>query len=131
MPKPSNFLISILNEGIKNVELLELWGIHLAKNEEQKQVSTSQIRKFFGSLKKIQASFEKSKYEIILLEPKLAYAVGRDYDKNKGIYKTKIKDLYDLLKPLIREIKEDKTRFNNFVNIVEAIVAYHKAAGGE
>jgi CRISPR type III-A-associated protein Csm2 len=35
------------------------------------------------------------------------------------------------LSPLIREIKEDKTRFNNFVNVVEAIVAYHKAAGGE
>lgn len=131
MPKPNNFLISILNEGIKNVEPLEDWGKYLATNETQKQVSTSQIRKFFGSLKKIQASFEKSKYEIILLEPKLAYAVGRDYDKKDKVQKTKIKDLYDLLKPLIREIKEDKTRFNNFVNVVEAIVAYHKAAGGE
>ncbi len=128
---PEKIPVSVLTEGIKDLTPLEQWGKYLAINETQKQVSTSQIRKFFGSIKKIQASFDKSKTEILLLEPKLAYAVGRDYDKGKNTQKTKIKDLYNLLSPLIRGINEDKARFNNFVNIVEAVVAYHKAAGGE
>ncbi len=133
--KPTNIPPIILTEGIKQLTLIKDWGDYLAEDIKETQngrektktgkLSTSQIRKFFGAIKRIQVSFEKDKSEILLLEPKLAYAVGRDNNK------TKIKDLYNLLSPLIREIKEDKTRFNNFVNVVEAIVAYHKAAGGE
>lgn len=122
---PDKIPVSVLTEGIKDLKPLEDWGAYLAKDDAQKQVSTSQIRKLFGSIKRIQADFAKSKGEILLLEPKLAYAVGRD--KNK----TKIKDFYGLLSPLIREVKEDKKRFQNFVNVFESIVAYHKAAGGE
>lgn len=131
---PDKIPVSILTEGIKDLKLLKDWGDYLAveaketingREKKIKKLSTSQIRKFFGSIKRIQASFEKSKGEILLLDPKLAYAMGRD----KG--DSKIKDLYPLLSPMIREIKEDKAKFNNFVNTLEAIVAYHKAAGGE
>lgn len=123
---PEKIPVSVLTEGIKDLKPLEEWGSYLAEDDlPKKQVSTSQIRKVFGSIKRIQANFKKSKGEILLLEPKLAYAVGRD-KKN-----TKIKDFYDLLKPLIREVNEDKARFHNFVNVFECIVAYHKAAGGK
>lgn len=122
---PEKIPVSVLTEGIKDLKPLEEWGSYLAEKGTLDKVSTSQIRKVFGSIKRIQADFAKSKGEILLLEPKLAYAVGRD--KNK----TKIKDFYNLLSPLIREVKEDKARFQNFVNVFESIVAYHKAAGGE
>lgn len=125
---PKKIPVAVLTEGIKDLEPLQEWGTYLAKDDDgaKNKVSTSQIRKIFGAIKQIQADFGKSKGEIILLEPKLAYAVGRD-NKNK----TKIKDFYELLSPLIREVKEDKARFQNFVNVFESIVAYHKAAGGE
>lgn len=127
---PEKISVSILTDGIKDLELLKKWGDYLATDDgfgrdKVGKLSTSQIRKFFGSIKRIQASFDKSKNEILLLEPKLAYAMGRD----KG--KSKIKDLYPLLSPMIRDIQENKDKFQNFVNVLEAIVAYHKAAGGE
>ncbi len=112
----------ILSEGIKEINLCREWGHFLAEGNEK--VKTTQIRKFFGAVKKIQADFDQSKSEIVLLNPKLAYAVGR----NKN---SKVKDLYIVLSPLIDEIGEDKDRFKNFVNIFEAIVAYHKEISGE
>ncbi|GAB2801386.1 type III-A CRISPR-associated protein Csm2 [Rhabdobacter roseus] len=134
---PDKISITILTEGIKDLRLLKEWGDYLAKPDKEEnnrsgkdritkdKVSTSQLRRFFGAIKRIQADFDGLSGEVLLLEPKLAYAVGRD--KNK----TKLKDLYDLLSPLIRGISEDRARFQNFVNVLEAIVAYHKAAGGE
>lgn len=126
----------MLTEGIKDVDSLERLGRELAKDEKhsknpRNKMTSSQIRRFFGALKRIQADFKKLKSEIILLEPKLAYAVGRDKDKKSQKNKTKIDLFYDEVSPLIRSIHEDEPKFKNFVNIVEAVVAYHKAACGD
>lgn len=134
MPQP--IPESILTDGIKTDHLQNLQDIgrYLSTPERggdrgagnKAAMTTSQIRKFFGEIKRIQAgNFEEEKRNIILLDPKIAYAVGR---AERG---AKIKDFYDLVSPLIRKIKEDRGRFTNFVHIVEAIVAYHKAAGGK
>lgn len=139
---PQQISKEILQNGIKDTDLdtLKQWGDFLAKKDFKKErdrngrdrdititpLSTSQIRKFFGEIKRIQADFENSKNEIILLDPKIAYAVGRA--KKDGV--SKIEDFYAQVSPLLREIHEDKARFKNFVNIVEAIIAYHKAAEG-
>ena len=141
MPEPISK--QILTDGIKDTDLdnLKAWGEFLAKQDNKIErdrngrernltinaLSTSQIRKFFGEIKRIQADFENSKNEIVLLDPKIAYAVGRS--KKDG--NSKIDDFYKQVSPLLREIKEDKKKFKNFVNVVEAIVAYHKAAGGQ
>lgn len=132
---PKNINIEVLKNGITDLTLLKEWGVYLSKDEENglKKVTTSQIRKFFGAIKKIQADFENSKSQILFLEPKLAYAVGRDLvtiDRVK-VSKSKIGKLYELFQPFIIEIQEDKKKFKVFVSILEAIVAYHKAAGGE
>jgi len=130
----------MLTIGIKDVKPLEEFGKKLAEPEKvqdrnnpnkwitkKKAMSTSQIRKFFGAIKRIQADFDNLKGEILLLEPKLAYAVGKDKDNPKS----KIDEFYKELSPLIKEINEDEKKFKNFVSIVEAIVAYHKVYGGE
>jgi CRISPR type III-A-associated protein Csm2 len=131
---PNNIDHNILDRNIQvsDLELLEEWGKYLSKEEEilingkQKKInalSTTQIRKFFGEMKRIQADFKNLKNEIILLDPKIAYAVGRA--RKDGI--SKLEDFYKLVSPLLRKIKEDEKRFKNFVKIIESIVAYHRA----
>lgn len=91
------------------------------KQIERSILTTSQLRKFFGEVKRQQAQgFDKS--EFVLLKPKLAYAVGRAKDED-----AKIHDFYHVLASVIDKI-ENKKEFKNFIKIFEAIVAYHKAA---
>ena len=91
------------------------------KKVKESKLTTSQLRKFFGEVKKQQTEF-------ILLKPKLAYAVGRAKDQN-----AKINDFYHVISKAIDCVKADthedsEKRFHNFIKVFEAIVAYHKAA---
>ncbi len=130
---PNTISNDILVSGIKDDHLKTLkdWGKFLAEppadSKDKKPMSTSQIRKFFGEIKRIQADFENCKQEIVLLDPKIAYSVGRARKEGHS----KIEDFYEVISPLLADIKEDKKRFKHFVNIVEAIVAYHKSEGGK
>lgn len=86
----------------------------------ESKLTTSQLRKFFGEVKKQQMQgYDPTAF--ILLKPKLAYAVGRA-DRN-----SKIKDFYTVISDAIDKVS-DKKSFDNFILIFEAIVAYHKAA---
>lgn len=80
-------------------------------------MSTSQLRKFFGEVKRIEMQYNAS--DVAMLNPLLAYAVGRDEGK------TKIKDFQEEISKAISAITTEK-EFKNFVDIFEAIVAYHK-----
>jgi len=94
---------------------------------------------------------EKNASQLLRLKPLLAYAVGRD--KKGGRSVTKIGKFYNELSFAIdtvmdatenviaKKIKpqnpDELTEtqliakyFNNFINLVEAIVAYHKFKGG-
>lgn len=84
------------------------------------KLTTSQLRKFFGEVKR-QQMVGYNNTDFILLKPKLAYAVGRS-DKN-----SKIRDFYDVLAPAIDMVSNEE-EFRNFIKIFEAIVAYHKVA---
>lgn len=133
-----------IQEGITDeaVEWAKSFGKFLTSNAERtKPLTTSQIRKFFGELKRIQADPAKYKEEIPMLKAKLAYAVGRDvnkyFDKAKKIeviaYKTKLKEFYDELEHGLNYFLETNKieDFKRFVKIVESIVAYHKFYGGK
>lgn len=91
-------------------------------------LTTSQIRKFFGELKRIQADFDNKKTQVPLLKAKLAYAVGRNMGPNRA--KSKIKEFYDELTIGIEAVNKDKKNYARFVSIVESIVAFHKLHGG-
>jgi CRISPR type III-A-associated protein Csm2 len=103
------------------------FGEFLAQDESKglKMLSTSQIRKFFGQLKRIKSEgySEVNRTKLLMLKPHLAYAVGRD--KNQ----TKVKFFSEEITKGIDNVK-DKEQFKNFVNLVEAIVAFHKSKGG-
>lgn len=112
------------------------FGKFLQTEENQtKALTTSQIRKFFGELKRIQADPEKYQDDVPLLKAKLAYAVGRETvstNYGKTFVKTKIKEFYEELEKGINFIRPDvKKDLINFVKLIEAIVAYHKYFGGK
>lgn len=90
-----------------------------------KALTTSQLRKFFGQLRRIQADYEKLQKEIPLLKPKLAYAVGRAEKDNK------INDFYLQIEGGLSLIKGNKESFDRFISLTESIVAYHKFHGGK
>ena len=105
-----------------------------SRNRGSRPLTTSQIRKFFGELKRIQADPVKYQEEIPMLKAKLAYAVGRDASSYRGQvqYKTKIKEFYEELENGIDHIRKgNKDDLVRFVKLVESVVAYHKFYGGK
>ena len=113
----------------KTVQFAEKFGEYLGtddvastpqggKRKEKTKLTTNQLRKFFGEVKRQQLQgYNESSF----VKPKLAYAVGRADGKNK------IVDFYKVISEAMSHVK-DEAQFRNFVQIFEAIVAYHKAA---
>lgn len=117
------------------VEFAKEFGEHLAKEEyAEAPMTTSQLRKFFGEVKRQQLiDFDSTKFA--MLKPKLAYAVGRAKQnakkKNNQYQYQKIEDFYvvmeDAIDKVLKSSDKDKA-FRNFTTAFEAIVAYHKAS---
>lgn len=101
-------------------------------SQQRKPMTTSQLRKFFGEVKRIEMQSELSASDIAMLNPLLAYAVGRDKD-NSGRNKTRIFEFFEEMSKAISAIRTDnlKADYDNFIQIFEAIVAYHKYYGGK
>ncbi|OJV38784.1 MAG: type III-A CRISPR-associated protein Csm2 [Bacteroidales bacterium 36-12] len=90
------------------------------KNFYRKELTTSQLRKFFGEVKRQQVK-GYNRIEFLLLKPKLAYAVGRVGDAD-----AKINDFNDVISNAVDNVKSNDD-FKRFIKIFEAIVAYHKS----
>ena len=114
------------------VEFAEKFGQHLAA----KRLSTAQIRNVFGEVRRIQMKMrdrwiKEEESAVLLLRPKLAYSAKRAKEKTPAA-----QDLADVLSEGAREITEGandedkKRRFQNFADFFEAVLAYHKAHGG-
>lgn len=84
-------------------------------------LTSSKIRSIYGEIKRIQmGKYEDEVASFMLLRPKVAYAVGRD-KSNKGL------ELFKLIFDEASKMVSDQKSFNNFCNLFEAILAYHKA----
>ena len=106
------------------VEYAEKLAIDICRD-----VSTSQIRNAYGTVKKLemQSVFDNKAYrELLLLKPKLAYARGRS--SKKETFEKLEKALSAAIDAV--DVKEPET-FKRFCNFFEAILAYHKAHGGK
>lgn len=86
-----------------------------------KNISTTQIRGIFNEVKRLPDSFESSKKDLNLLRPKLAYQKGRF---------EVLEPLTKILIELIKKVNDDLT-LKGFKEFFEAIIAYHKASGGD
>ncbi len=109
----------------KLVELAETLGNFLAHPYEG--ISTSQIRNIFGEVRKIEMEWkrdsETSWVRLQLLRPKLAYTVKKANQSRGPIFQV-------VLSTAILNVEGETENFRRFINLFEAILAYHRASGG-
>jgi len=102
------------------IDYADRFGKYLKNND----LTTSQIRNVFGELKRIQMKgFQKEESAFLLLKPKMAYAVKRH--GKMGL--EALKQVFDKAYACVHSDKE----FQNLVNFMEAILAFHKSYGGK
>ncbi len=96
-------------------------------------LSTNQIRAIFSEVRQIEGKWkireqeDLAKRQLILLKPKMAYrAKKEETSTNKSV-----KNLVSVLDEAIDLVQSDKENFTRFVDFFEAILAYHRAAGGK
>lgn len=115
-----------------------------AKGREfARNIKTNQIRNFFAHINTIRNDFKNLKLSksknynqldssLILVKPKLAYAVGRT-NRNEKVHYMNFQQLINQAIDLTINTPEEKKKnaYENFFAFVEAIVAYHKYYGGQ
>jgi CRISPR-associated protein Csm2 len=147
------FKVSWIQKRIEpeTIDFAEQFGKHLVEN----RLTTNQIRNFYSEVKRLEgkirllAAQEKSaakkdeenpdliEYlnddefirDFLLLRPKIAYAAQRADSPG-------IRDFKSVMEKALAAVDFDsekgvsKRGFDNFADIFEAIIAYHKVAGG-
>ena len=98
--------------------------------KKMEHLTTSQLRRFFGEVKRLQMS-GYNEPALVLLKPKLAYAVARANANSEKKIPNKIEYLYKIIVEMIDTVNASPNKessFKNFILFFEAIVAYHKKA---
>jgi len=122
-------------EGLKDENGLKTYPIRdLVKHAEefgpylrQQRLETNQIRKFLDAVNRLKADlaekedFSKVETEVVLLKPKLAYAAARQ---------KAAKPLSKVMSAAIDKV-HSREDFERLVQLIESIIAYHKAEGGK
>lgn len=136
---PTSQSTDISKEIIKTIDALE-GGLQayqirtLVKHAQEfgqylnkQRLETNQIRKFLDAINRLKANlaqngdFSKVETEVVLLQPKLAYAAARQ---------SAAKPLSDVMSAAIDKVNS-REDFDRLVQLVESIIAYHKAEGGK
>ncbi|HAX80743.1 MAG TPA: type III-A CRISPR-associated protein Csm2 [Cyanobacteria bacterium UBA11372] len=110
------------------------------KSIKDRGLKTNQIRKFLDTVNRLKVEIKvqiknqttdsgvifltdlpKIDSELVLLKQKLAYASARQ---------DAVKPLKEVMDAAIEKV-EDSDDFERFFQLIESIIAYHKAAGGE
>lgn len=141
---------SCISSGLTNkaIEEIKDFSQYLGKDLKYKDnnkpkdelVTTSQIRQSFSKMKTIEAkgiNHPDQWLEFMMLKPYLAYAAGRHKKIGLNILKECLSWAIDeVLKAEEKQADEENIRqekikrFKNFCKFFEAILAYHRAAGG-
>ncbi|OKH16809.1 type III-A CRISPR-associated protein Csm2 [Fischerella major NIES-592] len=121
--------INDLPDGLKTYPIRDLvkhaeeFGPYL----KQQRLETNQVRKFLDAVNRLKADlaetgeFAKVETEVVLLKPKLAYAAARQ---------KAAKPLGEVMSAAIDKV-HSKEDFERLVQLLESIIAYHKAEGGK
>lgn len=129
-PDPE-FLKRMVMEGINNkfIEEATNCGNYLVKEDN---LTTSQIRRIFGHVKKIENFEDPKKFipQLLMLKPMLAYTAKRH--RSVGTLKEVLENAIDAVtdESIENDDKKRIARFRLFCEGFEAILAYHKAFGG-
>jgi CRISPR-associated protein Csm2 len=107
------------------------WGEKLGTIFKSLQLTSSQIRGVFGTVRQIEMAWRPSataeeqraaNRRLLLLKPKLAYQAKRQ---------AAVEGLAHVLSLAIDLVGGDRDNFQRFVDFFESILAYHVAAGGQ
>jgi CRISPR-associated protein Csm2 len=123
----------VTSESPQAAKKLVEWSEHLGEFLARRGLTTSQIRKVFGEVRRLWMEAQKGWTDVLtrkvhLLIPKLEYAARKE---------VAVKALRAVLVRSIREVLEGENhdeirkRFERFVEFFEAILAYHYAFGGK
>lgn len=98
-----------------------------------RQLTTSQIRAIFGTVRQIEFNTydANATRRLILLKPKMQYRASRE-GRRGGALKALADVLCEAI-DLVTAVDDERQteRFGYFVEFFEAILAYHKVAGGK
>ena len=122
--KSLNFNVEWITKGATSamVTAAEQAGKYMAENG----LTSSKIRSIYGEIKRIQMKgFEEEKTAFYLIKPKVAYAVGREKQTNKNNMEGLL--LFQLIFNQCFQYVTNDASYKNFCNLMEAILAYHKA----
>ncbi|MEP6519623.1 type III-A CRISPR-associated protein Csm2 [Microcoleus vaginatus] len=94
---------------------------------KQQRLETNQVRKFLDAVNQMKVTlaqtndFSKIEIEVVLLKPKLAYAAARQ---------KAAKPMSEVMSAAIDKVRSTED-FERLVQLIESIIAYHKAEGGK
>lgn len=95
----------------------------------------SQFRNVFGELRRIQMRGIRNESErtaFLLLRPKMAYAVAREQGNRRKEESMKaFKEFFDEAHQHVELDGDPGIRFDRFMQLMEAVLAFHRAHGGK
>ncbi|MFZ4829179.1 MAG: type III-A CRISPR-associated protein Csm2 [Phototrophicaceae bacterium] len=131
-PSTQDLQIIILGDAVESAHRTNECASKLG-SELKSKLKTAQIRNIFGKVRQIEMAWldaedePSSRRELVLLIPKMRYQTER---------KPELESLAEVLIECINLVEKGQSalpareRFQRFVDFFEAILAYHKAAGG-
>ena len=126
-PNPSPQELETIIRNPTGAETLVSYANQIGKALAEQRLTTNQIRAIFGEVRRIEGDWksnqERANRSLILLKPKMAYRARRESGQG-------VKNLVSVLDPAIDLVGGDEKNFTRFVDFLEAILAYHKAYGG-
>lgn len=134
VPFDPKWISSGADDAGKMIKFADEAGGRLAdKNGTSSGLSRSKIRSIYGEIKRIQSSgFASNHAAFFLLKPKVAYAYGRTLKKKGGDgdkYVYWFREIFERAWDAV-DVNTPKT-YDNFCNLMEAILAYHRVYGGQ
>ena len=128
LPGRDKLVRIIQSNAPEDAQLLVEWAEKLGASLQAKGLTTGQIRNVFGTVRQIEAQWRegdsRAARKLILLKPKLSYQAARQRGKGG-------EELAEVLGQAIDLVENKADNFGRFVDFFEAILAYHKAAGGK
>lgn len=104
-------------------------AIYFDNGKKNPRLNTTKIRNLYGEIKRIQSkhNFESEKYSFYLLKARFAYVIGRE---SKQEIKEALNVLFNIYKCSEDYVIDNQT-FDNYCNLMEAIIAFHRYYGGK
>lgn len=119
---------SWIKEGISKETIV--YAESMGKKLKEEGLTTSQIRNVFGEMRKIQMNgFAGEVANFLLLKPKLAYAAKRQNARGMDSFYDLFCTAYEAVDT--QEMEKGPIQYDQLLQLMEAVLAYHKYHGGQ